>query len=514
MKQKLATVLGGMATINASALYGLFRIGTVFVSFQADSNPFDRTIITLFFLSEGFIIVNSIGYFINIISATTNYERPSPQLTDKRKKWPRVTVFIPMRNEMIDVVRKTFIACSYLDYPKLDIVVVDSSDEKAHQQAIKREAETYGLTYFMTPYPRHGAKAGALNEALQKFDTPYFVVFDADYHPSRDFIKRLVPQMEQDPKLAYIQTPQFYGNLVDSLVSRISQIQQSIFYEFIAEGKSSHDSMFMCGTNLIMRRKALESVGWWDEKSITEDFSTSIELIKKGWRSRYYNHTMAFGMGPINLATYLNQQYRWARGTFGAYFKNIGAIHNPFSPLSFFQRLEYSLSGIYFLVGLVWSFLIMMPVFYIFFRIPAYTSDPLLFTVAYMPYMILSFAFFGTTMHYRKFRIRDLLKAQSLTLITLPAYVKAFFHALFGYKATFITTKKSGSPYDIPWENVKIQLIMIGLNIIAVPIGLATYPSATNKTALLTNIAWATFHSIILLYFLGSLYAAQQKNRA
>lgn len=500
----------GILTINALALYGIYRAGTVIYTFDITHSTFDRAIIFGFFLAEIFIILNATGYFLNILASTFFYERDT--FTSKNiTSWPKVTVFIAMKNEPVHLVSKTFVACKYMDYEHMEIVAIDSSDEE-YAKPIQKAALELGVTYFKTPFPRHGAKAGAMNEALKIFKTPYFVVFDADYRPSRDFLKLLVPQMENDEKIAYIQTPQFYGNHVDSPVSRISQIQQSIFYEYISEGKSVHNSMFLCGTNFIMRRKAIRSVGGWDEKSITEDYATSMHLVKKGWKTKYFNYTTAFGEGPINLEEFFKQQYRWSRGTFGSFFQNLFPIINPFSKLSLWQRIEFTLSGIYFGVGFVWMILILMPIFYIFFRVPAYSSDPLLFSIIYTPYLISSFLFYALTMKYRYFRISDLLKAQSLTLITLPIYVKSLFHALFGRRAVFQTTKKEGNAFEIKPRSIWIQMVLIVVNVMAVFYGLWTFPDAGNKPALISNLFWAIFHASILLYFIVTLYVAQQRN--
>ncbi len=500
----------GILTVNALALYGIYRAGTVIYTFELTHNTFERVVILGFFLAELFIMLNATGYFINILASTFFYEREALSFKNM-KDWPKVTAFIAMRNEPVHLVSKTFVACKYMDYPNFEIVAIDSSDEE-YAEPIKAAAKELGITYFKTPFPRHGAKAGAMNEALKVFKTRYFAVFDADYRPSRDFLKLLVPQMEADETLAYIQTPQFYGNHVDSPVSRISQIQQSIFYEYISEGKSVHNSMFLCGTNFIMRRKAIKSVGGWDEKSITEDYATSMHIVKKGWKTKYFNYTTAFGEGPINLEEYFKQQYRWSRGTFGSFFNNVLHILNPFNQLSFWQRVEFTLSGMYFGVGFVWMILILMPIFYIFFRVPAYSSDPLLFSIIYTPYLISSFLFYALTMKYRYFRLSDLIKAQSLTLITLPIYVKSLFHALIGRRAVFHTTKKEGNAFEIKPRTIWIQMTLIVLNVLAVFYGLWNFPDAGNKPALLSNIVWATFHAAILLYFIVTLYVAQQRN--
>jgi hypothetical protein len=178
------------------------------------------------------------------------------------------------------------------------------------------------------------------------------------------------------------------------------------------------------------------------------------------------------------------------------------------------QRVEYSLSGIYFFIGIIWTVLMLVPAIYIFFQISAYKTDPYLFTIVYLPYLTFTFLFYALTMRYRHYRIADLLRAQSLTFITLPIYMRAFFDAIFNRRSVFTKTPKTGSLYVIPWHRMNFQVALVVLNVVAILYGLWSIPDAGNKPALIVNIVWTTFHTAILLYFSIMLYEAQQSNRA
>lgn len=506
-------ILMGIATLNAMTVYVLYRIGTVFYSLHYYSTWLEYLIIIGFFCAELFIVANGIMYFMNILNSLFYFNRIE-KIFHPLRRTPSVIVFVPMKNEPLEVIEKTFLACSYIMYPRHKVVVIDSSDAPGYPRQVEMLAKSYGLDYFATPFPRHGAKAGALNEAMKVHKAEFYVIFDADYRPSRDCLKVLVPLIDSDPSLAFVQTPQFYGNHENLPVSRVAQIQQSVFYEYISEAKSVHNGMFLCGTNLIIRASALADVGGWDEWSITEDFSTSIQLIVKGWKNKYFNFIVGVGDGPLNLRQYFIQQYRWSRGTFESFFTNFIGIWGIKTPMSLWQRIELSLSGIYFCVGLVWMLLICMPILYIFFRIPSYTSDPLLFTLAYAPYAVLSFSFFAVSMRYRYVAIKDLLRAQSLTMITLPIYIKALFDTIVRKKATFVSVKKTAHTTDIPHAMLWFQYLIIALNWLAVLYGLYFYPEASNKTALMSNIFWALFHGIFMLYFIGTIYFHDSQKKA
>ena len=121
-----------------------------------------------------------------------------------------------------------------------------------------------------------GAKAGMINDFLeysegrppegcrlhqfQTASTPgsekYIAIFDADMNPLPDFAEWLVRIMEEDPKIAFVQTPQYYSNFEKNRVARAAGLQQVIFYEYVCEGKSAQDAMFCCGTNVMFRSRA------------------------------------------------------------------------------------------------------------------------------------------------------------------------------------------------------------------------------------------------------------------
>ena len=117
-----------------------------------------------------------------------------------------------------------------------------------------------------------------------------------------------------DPQVAFVQTPQYYANTERSRIAAASWAQQALFFGAIARGKDGLDAVFCCGTNVLFRREAFESVGGFPTNSLTEDFELSIHLHEKGWSSVYVPDVLARGLGPEDTAAYVSQQQRWARG--------------------------------------------------------------------------------------------------------------------------------------------------------------------------------------------------------
>ncbi len=111
-------------------------------------------------------------------------------------------------------------------------------------------------------------------------------------------------------------------------------------------------SIFCCGTNVLFRRSALEQAGGFPTHSVTEDFELSVALHERGWRSVYVPEVLASGLGPEDMASYVSQQQRWARGCLSA----VRSVRRARLPLKI--RVQYLLSSMYFLSG--WTLLVYM----------------------------------------------------------------------------------------------------------------------------------------------------------
>jgi cellulose synthase (UDP-forming) len=176
-------------------------------------------------------------------------------------------------------------------------------------------------------------------------------VLDCDHVPHPRFLQSTLGHLA-GPDVAFVQTPQCYANARTGELAAAAWSQQALFFGAIARGKDGHGAMFCCGTNVVFRREALEDVGGFPEGSLTEDFELSVHLHERGWRSVYVPEVLAQGLGPEDMASYVGQQHRWARGCLGA----LGKVLSARLPLRI--RAQYLLSCSYFLTG--WTVLAYM----------------------------------------------------------------------------------------------------------------------------------------------------------
>ncbi|KXK27346.1 MAG: Cellulose synthase 1 [candidate division WS6 bacterium OLB20] len=514
-RQTIVQTAIALLTYTLLGVYFIFRVYTVYESYQVLGVSIDMLVVILFWFAEAFIVIQSSNYFYDLFRAFYGYKYTLNDMpfgvTGVR---PDVDVLIPVHNEPVGIVRRTLFAATRIDYENKTVHLIDGSDKEESIRQMQGLTEEMGVNYYSVPYPRHGAKAGAINEFLQESVAPYIVIFDADYRASKDFLRVLVWQMEADPDLAYIQTPQFYGNLLESYTSRAAQMQQSIFYEYISEAKSMDNANFMCGTNLIIRVEALKDVGGFDESTITEDYSTSVNLHSRGWKSRYDNYTTAFGNGPGNLAEYFKQQYRWAKGNFDTMkLKLMPMIFS--SRLTISQKREYIMSGTYYLIGWARLTIILSPVLFILFGLPSYLTSPELYLLSYVPYFTVTTILFYESLFIRKYPFREWVLGESLTFLSIPVFLKASLDSFLGRKSTFQTTDKSAEVDVYTLRQLRPQLLIIGVNLLAAVVGVYKLASGNQDWGIAINLFWVVFHLFFISYLLAILWYArrqQEKN--
>ncbi len=260
---------------------------------------------------------------------------PDPAAADR---WS-VDVLIPTYNEPVAIVAPTVAAARRIRGADVRVWVLDDGD----RDEVAVMAARLGAGY-LRRRGGHGAKAGNLNAALARTHGDLVAVFDCDHVPDPAFLEATAGHFA-DPAVALVQTPQYYANHDAGAVAAAAWSQQALFFGPIARGKDALGATFCCGTNMLLRRAALEEAGGFPTDSITEDFALSVGLHERGWTSRYVPRVLARGLGPEDMAAYVGQQQRWAQGCLGA----LRTVLTARLPLRL--KAQYLLSAVFFASG-------------------------------------------------------------------------------------------------------------------------------------------------------------------
>lgn len=232
---------------------------------------------------------------------------------------PRVLVQIPIFNER-HVVRRILGAVAALDWPadKLTIQLLDDSIDETQEIAETAVAELRAAgvdAQRLHRVDRTGFKAGALHAGLAVTDHPYVAVFDADFIPRPDYLRRTVGVLENDRKLAFVQGRWEHLNGDENRLTRAQTLMLDAHFGVEQPARSMTGlPLPFNGTCGIWRRAAIEDAGGWKADTLTEDLDLSLRAHLKGWRARYLSDITVPGELPSNISAWRVQQFRWTKG--------------------------------------------------------------------------------------------------------------------------------------------------------------------------------------------------------
>ncbi|HLG96399.1 MAG TPA: cellulose synthase family protein [Bryobacteraceae bacterium] len=231
---------------------------------------------------------------------------------------PRVTIQLPLYNERY-VVERLIEEVSKIDYPtdRLQIQVLDDSTDDTHPftQALVAEYQAAGLPIeYHHRTNRNGYKAGALQEGMKSATGELIAIFDADFIPPRDFLRRTVDYFT-DPAVGVVQTRWSYTNRHYSLLTEVEAML--LDGHFVIEHGARHGSGLLFnfnGTAGILRAKMIEDAGGWQHDTLTEDTDLSYRAQLKGWKFIYTPEIECPSELPVETYAFQVQQSRWAKG--------------------------------------------------------------------------------------------------------------------------------------------------------------------------------------------------------
>ncbi|WP_026103236.1 glycosyltransferase [Pseudanabaena sp. PCC 6802] len=317
------------------------------------------------FILELLMIVNGVLQLFLLVQARDRRADADTMAmaVEKGEFLPSVDVMIPTYNEPAFILRRTIIGCQAMDYPRKNIYVLDDT----RREEIRALAEELGCEYVCRQDNKH-AKAGNLNNALMHTHGDLIACFDADFVPTRNFLKRTVGFF-QDDKVALVQTPQSYYNsdpIARNLgLENILVPEQEVFYRQIQPVRDGTDSVVCAGTSFVMRRSALLSTGGeFVTSSLSEDYFTAVRLSGKGYRLIYLDEKLSAGTAPEDMGAQATQRLRWAQGTLQAFFIDENPLTIPgLRPL---QRLSHFTGILHWFTSLSRVGFLLMPLAYSF----------------------------------------------------------------------------------------------------------------------------------------------------
>lgn len=381
---------------------------------------------------------------------------------------PPVLVQLPLYNEG-ELVERILEATMALDWPKdrLEIQVLDDSTDGSLElsqravAALRREGVQIELLHRVQ---RTAFKAGALAAGLERSEAPYVAIFDADFMPPPDFLRKTVGVLEADSRMAYVQARWDHLNREESLLTRVqARLLDSHFcVEQEARWRLGLPVPFN-GTCGLWRRAAIADAGGWDGDTLTEDLDLSLRAGLRGWRSGYMMDLRVPGVLPVSARAWRVQQFRWTKGFVQCFVKLMPQVWGS-TRLPIWQKVMISLQigqPMAFVVG-VGSLLLGLP-----FMAGAAVSGELLGRVAVVTSVLgfvapISFLTLAGRRGGPRRTAVEVLGALVFTSGLLLSNARGGLEALLGYRTEFVRTPKqrdaSRASRRLRWQSGLIEL--------------------------------------------------------
>ncbi|MDO5516232.1 MAG: glycosyltransferase [Clostridium sp.] len=415
--------------------------------------------IILLIVEIGGMIESSIHF-----ASMSNIKYPEKPVIEDENLYPNVDVFIATYNEPVDLLYKTVNGCVNMDYPdknKVHIYICDDSN----RPEMHNLAKDMGIGY-ITRTEHKDAKAGNLNNALSQTSSPLIVTFDADMIPMHDFLTTCIPYFIEDlenadkiekeyglekrkkrkGKIGFVQTPQSFYNPDLFQYNLFSETripnEQDYFYRDIQVSRNKTNSVIYGGSNTVLSREALNDIGGFYTKVITEDFATGMLIQSKGYKCFAIDEIHASGLSPQDLKSLIKQRERWGRGCIQT-GRKLNIIFRR--GLNFKQKLSYLSAIFYWYSGFKRLVYIISPLLYGVFGIVVVKCTITEMLIFWLP----MYLFNNSALKMLSKNIRNVKWTNVYETILFPSLLPTVILESVGIaKNKFAVTKKEGAVYD------------------------------------------------------------------
>ncbi len=277
----------------------------------------DDIVLIGYFLSLTILFVFGLHGFI-MLYYHKKYRDNNPVPKTQIDENATVTIQLPLYNELYVAERLINATCE-IEFPKdkLEIQVLDDSTDETTEIVAKiveqKQAEGFNIVHIRRG-SREGFKAGALKYGLERAKGEFVAIFDADFIPHKDFLKKTL-SFFTDEKVGLVQTRWEHLNGDYSILTKAQAL--ALDGHFVIEQTVRNKAGFFInfnGTGGIWRKSCIEDAGNWHADTLTEDLDLSYRAQLKGWRFVFLKDFTSPAELPSEINALKSQQFRWTKG--------------------------------------------------------------------------------------------------------------------------------------------------------------------------------------------------------
>ncbi len=412
-------------------------------------NILESSILAIYFVSLAILFIfGSHGYVM--VYLYNKFRVPARKNPPSLQDFPEVTIQLPVFNEMYVVERLIRAVCE-IDYPRerLEIQVLDDSTDETTaiaQRWVAHYQQQGFAIQLLHRDNRQGYKAGALREGLAGAAGEFIAIFDADFVPPADFLRRSLPHF-QDAKIGVVQTRWGHLNFDYSMLTRGQAI--GLDGHFVVEQTARNRAGYFInfnGTAGVWRRACILDAGNWTDDTLTEDLDLSYRAQLRGWKFVFLLDTVCQSELPAEIGGVKSQQFRWTKGAIQTAKKNLPRVWKSSLPLRVKLQCTVHLTN-----NLVFPFILIVGLLnlpLVIIKNESANDHTLFFAVI----SIFVLAFFGSFLMYLT-ALRESYPDWRRRLLYFPLFMagsmglsinntRAILQGLFKYRGEFLRTPK------------------------------------------------------------------------
>lgn len=311
------------------------------------------------------LVVIWVIIFINVVLVVAGYiyyeKVQKVELKEELEYYPFVSVMVPAHNEAV-VIEKTVKSLLNLSYPKdrYEIIVINDNSSDNSAEILKRIQDNNkdrNLIVINTDSVNGGkGKSNSLNIGFEKSKGELLAIYDADNTPEKNALKYLVQTILEDDKLGAVIGKFRCRNKNVNLLTKFINIETLTFQWMAQAGRwQLFNLCTIPGTNFVIRRSIIESMGGWDTKAVTEDTEISFRMYRMGYKIKFMPKAITWEQEPQTLNVWIRQRTRWAKGNTYVVVKNFKYLFKRNAGVTRFDILYYSMTYFLFLSASILS---------------------------------------------------------------------------------------------------------------------------------------------------------------
>lgn len=215
-----------------------------------------------------------------------------------------------------DFVERSAESCVHLDYPNYLVYMLDDSSDPAAMARVDAFAAQHpDKVKVIRRANRQGFKAGNLNHALAHVSRePFFAVVDADEILPRNFLSALLPRLQADPQVGFVQANHRSRPNPDSALGDDMGVGVDIHWKWYQPLRNDFGFVMFLGHGALLRRSCWDEVQGFPE-IVSEDLAYAIAIRERGYHGVFAEDVVCLEEFPETVRAFRIRHVKWTRGT-------------------------------------------------------------------------------------------------------------------------------------------------------------------------------------------------------